>query len=330
MRIRIDTSGPYDLAVPILLAVGGIFAHVLVAGPWLSVPLGLPAVLFAPGYALLAFLFPRRVVVVRDGVERRPLSPLGWIATSIALSIALGALLGLILNLFDGGVSAGGFLTVNSVVVGAFCAGAIVRRANAPPEERFRIRLDWSFTMRGRPAHDVLLAVLLGLSALMVAGAVVYAAVAGEGEERFTEFYLLGSDGTASCLPNRFVAGHYDVQAPQDCPALGNVTVGIVNHEGRATHYWMRAVWTNETSGSVQEAQEWTTQEFTLAHVPLDLALGHDFKPQHEIGLTVPPPPDNGTWRLSFQLYREAPPRVQASEAFLATPYKRLHLFIQA
>ena len=330
VRLRFDTSRPYDLALPIVLAVGGIFANVLGAGLWLSVPLGLPAVLFAPGYALMAFLFPRRVVFVRDGVEHRPLSPLGWVAMSIALSFAVGALLGFVLNLFEGGVNAGAFLTVNSVVVAVFCAGAIVRRANAPLEERFRLHADWSFSLRGRSGLDRVVAVLLILSGVTVAGAVVFATVAGADDERFTEFYLLGSDGTAACFPSRYVAGRYEGPATQSCPGLGNVTVGVVHHEGRSTHYWMRAVWTEETAGHVEAAEEWTTQEFTLEHVPIDLELGTLFQPQHEIPLDLPPPPGNGTWRMSFQLYTEEPPRVQPSDAFLATPYKRLHLFIQS
>ena len=97
-------------------------------------------------------------------------------------------------------------------------------------------------------------------------------------------------------------------------------------------HYWLRAVWTNETLSppSVLGAQEISTQEFDLPHVPFDLRLGQNFTPQHEVPFQMPPPPGNGTWRLSFQLYTSPPPPVEPTQNFLETPLRRLHILIVA
>ena len=89
--------------------------------------LGLPLVLFLPGYALIAALFPRKDDL--DGIER--------IALSFGLSIAITPLLGLALNYTPFGIRLTPILIVLSVFTIALAIGAYVRRSRIPEEDRF-------------------------------------------------------------------------------------------------------------------------------------------------------------------------------------------------
>lgn len=81
--------------------------------------LGLPLVLFLPGYALIAALFPRKDDL--DGIER--------VALSFGLSIAITPLLGLALNYTPFGIRFAPVLIVLSVFTISLAICAYVRRS---------------------------------------------------------------------------------------------------------------------------------------------------------------------------------------------------------
>jgi uncharacterized membrane protein len=89
--------------------------------------LGLPLVLFLPGYSLIAALFPRKDDL--DGIER--------IALSFGLSIAISPLLGLALNYTPFGIRLSPVLIVLSVFTISLAICAYVRRCMIPEEDRF-------------------------------------------------------------------------------------------------------------------------------------------------------------------------------------------------
>ena len=89
--------------------------------------LGLPLVLFLPGYSLIAALFPRKDDL--DAIER--------IALSFGLSIAIVPLLGLALNYTPFGIRLSPILIVLSVFTISLAIGAYVRRCRIPEEDRF-------------------------------------------------------------------------------------------------------------------------------------------------------------------------------------------------
>lgn len=110
-----------DLAFVILFTLLGI--------PFVMIPplneispvriiLGLPLVLFLPGYALIAALFPRKDDL--DGIER--------VALSFGLSIAITPLLGLALNYTPFGIRLAPVFTVLSVFTISLAICAYVRR----------------------------------------------------------------------------------------------------------------------------------------------------------------------------------------------------------
>jgi uncharacterized membrane protein len=93
--------------------------------------LGLPLVLFLPGYALIATLFPRKDDL--DGIER--------VALSFGLSIAITPLLGLALNYTPFGIRLTPILIVLSLFTISLAIGAWVRRGRIREEDRFVVKI---------------------------------------------------------------------------------------------------------------------------------------------------------------------------------------------
>ena len=121
---------PKDLTLVILLTFLCILFVVIPPLNEISpirIILGLPLVLFLPGYSLIAALFPRKDDL--DGIER--------IALSFGLSIAITPLLGLALNYTPFGIRLSPVLIVLSVFTIALAICAYIRRGMTPEEDRF-------------------------------------------------------------------------------------------------------------------------------------------------------------------------------------------------
>ena len=125
---------PSDLALVILLTFSCI--------PFVLIPplneispvriiLGLPLVLFLPGYSLIATLFPRKADL--DGIER--------VALSFGLSIAISPLLGFALNYTPFGIRLLPVLTVLSIFTVSLAICAYVRRSKLPEDDRFVVEI---------------------------------------------------------------------------------------------------------------------------------------------------------------------------------------------
>jgi uncharacterized membrane protein len=349
VRIQWATTRPWDLLAVAALAVGGALVALADAPPWLRVPLGLASVLVAPGYAFVAALYPERHHGAPDEGEpkgkdaqpeapRRGLEPLERAALSLGLSIAIVPLLGLALNYTPWGIREGPIVATLGAFTAATLGVAWWRRRALPEDERLLLRVHvespaWS--ERGR--LDQLLTVALVGAVLFAAGSLVYVLATPRQAEAFTEFYVLGPTGTASCYPAAYAEGQYRVTAADaqaGCPLHPtHLTLGIVNHEGRDVEYTLRTVWTKETrlpdnTTQVEAVVVVSATPVLLPSVPVDLSLNATFRPQHEADVAIPAPPFNGTVRLSFQLYLGAPPPAEATAAFLESPYRRLHLWI--
>lgn len=333
------TTRPFDLVAVAVVALAAMALALLDGPSWLRVPLGLLFVLAAPGYAFVAALYPERHVAAQEeGGIRRGLEPLERTALSLGLSIAIVPLLGLALNYTPWGIrlvpvilTVGAFTLVTSLV-------AWRRRSRLPVDERLEFVIQSEGpAWKERSGLDRALTVALVCAVLFAAGSLVYVLVKPRETEQFTEFYILGAGGKAACYPSQWNGQRYVPTAREaiDCPLdVDVITVGIVNHEGTETTYWLRLVWTNETrqpdnTTVVNAVQEINTTTITLPHVKVDLSLDAEFTPQYEQALQVPAPPWPGTSRLSLQLYREPPPAIDEPD-LLGSPYRRLHLFITA
>jgi uncharacterized membrane protein len=153
--------------------------------------LGLPLLLFTPGYMLAAAVFPRQDDM--DTMER--------VGLGFGLSIVLIAAAGMILNCTGWGVRPEPVvysLTGGSIL---FCLAAFLRRASIPEESRFRIATGQDTAEHRKNLPAVLLKILQAAAILCALGAFIYVIVTPKQAEPFTEFYLQEAGGTGG-LPS--------------------------------------------------------------------------------------------------------------------------------
>jgi uncharacterized membrane protein len=198
----------------------------------LRVVLGLPFILFFPGYALVLALFPRNDSI--DAIER--------FALSFGLSFAVTALIGLGLNYTPWGIrlmpvlySQTGFILLMSTV-------AFWRQSRMPASERFAVGGNVGFG-QGTGKLDRVLSVVLAIAMVGTLGVLIYTVAFPKVGEKFTEFYILGTQGQATGYPRDFMlsggqvvsVGYDDGQSQTG--GTGNLIVGIINRERTATTY---------------------------------------------------------------------------------------------
>ena len=172
--------------------------------------LGLSLVIFLPGYSLSAMLFPKRDDL--NDIER--------VAFSFILSLAVVPLLGLILNFTPFGIRLIPILVVLLAFTISVSLVAWFRRLKLSAEERFRFPFERLKFNLGQSALDKCLSIVLIASIIGSSATLVYVAVMPKTGERFTEFYLLGPNGTTSNYPTELNVGEE-----------GKVIIVIVTHE---------------------------------------------------------------------------------------------------
>ena len=311
---------PADLAaVLVLVALVDVAALApVVRDTPLRVVLGLPMVLFLPGYALVAALFPERGEPTDEdaGTRREGIDGIERVALSFGTSIAVTPLLGLALNFTPWGIR----LVPILVVLSAFTVGATLvavrRRLDLPAEERFRVPYrEWTAAARSEllePADrvDLALNLLLVASVLLAAGSVTYAVAVPKQGEQFTEFYLLtrADDGSlvAADYPTEFVRG-------EGRPLV----VGVGNQEHVAVSYTVVV----ELQRVAFEGNESTV---TGADELDRFRLRLDHNETRHVDYTVVPTTTGTRLRLAFLLYRDAPPPSPTVE----NAYRETHLWV--
>jgi uncharacterized membrane protein len=236
--------------------------------------LGLPLVLFLPGYALIAALFPAKSDL--DGIERT--------ALSFGLSIAVVPLIGLGLNYTPWGIRLLPILISLSVFTFIMCGLAYLRRATLFATEAFEVpfketAISFKAEILKKPDSkmDKALTVFLILSILLSVATLIYVVITPKEGERFTEFYILGPDGKADNYSTKYVLGE-----------SSTVIVGIVNHEYMPVNYTMEIRLENR---SLQE----NLQKITLANNETWV------KP-----VVITPPFEGKNMKLEFLLFKES------------------------
>ncbi len=223
-----------DLQIIVIFVIStGLF--IMFAPPNVAIVrtmLGVPLVLFLPGYALIASLFPRKNDL--DGIER--------FALSFGFNIAIVPLIGLGLNLTTFGIRLIPILLSISFFTLVMCLIAYFRRIKLPEEERFKV--PFSYIYRYLKAElpdsmsrvDKILTIILVLSIVVFIIMLTYIAVTPRQGEKFTEFYILGDKGKAENYPTQLKAG-----------MNSSVVVGIVNHEYIPTNYTLNILLENDS-----------------------------------------------------------------------------------
>ena len=196
----------------------------------LRIILGIPFVLFFPGYTLMAALFTKKEGM--GGIER--------VALSFGLSIAVVPLIGLILNYTPWGIrlepilySAASFILIASII-------AWLRRRRLTEHERFAIQFQVTMPGWSEGVWGKVLAITVVVAILATLGTLGYVIATPKVGETFTEFYILGQDGKAANYPKELKVGE-----------KGEVIVGVVNHEGKEVSYRVEVVVGSQESTEV-------------------------------------------------------------------------------
>lgn len=282
---------PSDLLIVIGLV---LLTDIFVLAPGLNETilrnvLGLPLVLFLPGYTLIAALFPAKSDL--DGIERT--------ALSFGLSIAIVPLIGLVLNYTPFGIRLLPVLISLSIFIFIMCWLAYTRRASLPETEAFEISfsaaalsLKNGIFEKSESKLDRALTIILILSILMSVATLEYVILTPKEGEHFTEFYVLGPQGIADNYTTDYTLGQ-----------SGTMIVGIVNHEYRPVNYTMQVKLENQLLPLPENLQ----------HITLD------HNETWEETVTFTPPLVGQNMKLEFLLFNETDK---------TTPYRDLHLWI--
>ena len=335
---------PADLAtvvLAVLLTLLVVFVPVVNETP-LRVVFGLPFVLFVPGYAFIAALFPEAGEGPGDGKEneggdeeideptdRSGIDGIERIALSFGLSIAIVPLIGLVLNFTPWGIR----LVPIMVSVSGFTllSTAIAARRRWALDEAERFVVPWRDWLASGQAElfepetrtDAVLNVLLALSVMLAVSSVAYAVAVPQPGEAFTEFYLLteNEDGelVADDYPTEFVEGEGQ-----------SLVVGIGNHEHRPVNYSvvveLQEVRIENSSANVVNGTETgnlsvtVEQEEELRRFQTQVAHNETWHLQHNVTPTM----TGERLRLTYLLYEGQPP----ADPTVDNAYRELHLWV--
>lgn len=292
MRIRFGSGLPLLNLLAVILIVVIAFSPSSV----FRIILGLPLMLFSPGYVLVMALFPKRGSI---GTFER-------VALSFGLSIVVVPLIGLILNYTPWGIklepilySVTSFIFITSII-------AIFRWARLPQEERFSIKFQLKLPGWGGTIFDRFLSIILVVFILGALGTLGYLMATAHVGEKFTEFYILDRDGKAQDYPTAFIMQgdkviliSYNQDTDQWIAGeMGTIILGIVNREQEEAMYSLSIMIDNQLreiyfNGNTQEEIG-------------PITLAHGEKWEHEIGFA--PEHIGNNQKVDFVLYKDSVP----------------------
>ncbi|OGS44496.1 MAG: hypothetical protein A3K76_06335, partial [Euryarchaeota archaeon RBG_13_57_23] len=272
---------PYDLAACALLALILVALVFFAPDNIVRQIIGLVFVLFLPGYAATAALFPENDQI--DGIER--------VALSFGLSIAIVPLIGLGLNFTPWGIRLDPILaSVSAFIIAASLVGWY-RRMKLPSDERFAISVNLELDFGGMPLIDKILTI--GIVVMLVASVVVlaWAVATPRVGERFTQLAILGPGGMATDYPRNLTVGQE-----------ATVLLSVKSFEHRLSNYTIAIILTSSTDNTTivdTYSIDWNqthsltpfraiAQNFTLDHLEY-------YNTTFEFSVTSP-----GTWKLQF------------------------------
>jgi uncharacterized membrane protein len=223
------TRFPIDLALCLICSMLLIpLALFNVANP-VRLILGAPFMLFIPGYVLVFALFPFK----RRGGSIRVIERIGL---SLGASVAIVPLLGLAMNFSPWGIRLESMLLLLCLYIFGVGAVAMYRWYTTIPEERFSVTFNVLmpiFKNRFDKHVTIILGALIVISVILT----IYVIVVPKVGERYTEFYVLGVNGTADRYPQNLSIGEN-----------ATIILGISNHEYRKINYTIEVWLINQTT----------------------------------------------------------------------------------
>ena len=217
-----------------ILSILLILSILFIPSTLARVILGLPFLLFFPGYTLVATLFVKKDGM--DNIER--------LALSGGMSIAIVALIGFGLNYTSWGIrlepvlySISAFILITSII-------ALIRRARIKTKNTFITEFTLSLPKWQDSTFNKALSIILVTAIFSALGVLIVNIAVPKIAEQFTEFYILGVDGKAEDYPTEYdikngqvVQVVYSDGTTDSISGWGTVTLGIVNHEQQTVAY---------------------------------------------------------------------------------------------
>lgn len=251
--------------------------------------LGLITVLFLPGYAFIAALYPGKDDL--GSLERAVLS--------VGLSIILVPFLGFFLNYTVWGITTSTIVMAVTALLLVCLLIAFVRRISLPVEKRFSVdfgalaaQVKKLVLPASKERSDVIISGLLICSLVLILSVIGYLVIMPYQADRYTEFYIYGPEGKLSNYPTNFTLGD---KKP--------LIIGIVNREGMPKEYDL-AVTLNDGNQS---------HRIFLDH----MVLADNETMEKTINLT--PDRVGNLQNMKFLLYMEGSP---------ADPYRECNLWV--
>jgi len=282
----------YYIDLLVILAATAVLAvfTLVVPNDIIRIILGLPFMLFFPGYVLLAALFIRKDAI--SVMER--------VVFSFGSSIAVISIIGLILNYTPWGLRLQPIFIANFLFIIVMGIIAIIRRKSVPEAELFFMPIN--FPVPGKRHEykikaaikplDVVSNVLLVVAILFALGTVIYMITNPRVLERFTEFYILDAAGKAKNYPTKIKLGE-----------MAAVTLCVVNYEQKPMKYSVDISIAGKPISSVK-----------------DISLSEKEKWQQEVN--IKPIETGDKQKVEFLLFKEG-----ETDPY-PYPYLSLHLWI--
>lgn len=238
-----------ELVLISLLFVTLILVTAFVPDSVFRLVLGVPALIFFPGYSFLAALFPGKEPI--DGIER--------IALSFGMSIALVPMIVFVIDAVP-------WLTITlepvlytiSALVLVATSVAWWQRERTPARERFTPDLKfWTPLVSGIGRHRTLYTILAVVCAGMI-GTIGYVVAQPPSREKFTDFYMLSIDETVMEYPTQIRRGEQV-----------ELILGVINRRHEAIDYRVETRIDGTTNGILilptLQHEEWWEEVVSFA-----------------------------------------------------------------
>lgn len=289
MRLSFDKY-PVTLIFCMIWSMIAFFFILIDMDNFIRVFLSIPVIIFIPGYLLVYVLFPERTEKVFDIIDR--------IALGFGISIAIVPLIGIILSYSRVGLrfepivfSLEGFI----LFVGTL---AILRWYHTSPEKRYVPKITLSIP-KNETKFDRALTVILVIFLVVAVILLLYVVLIPKQGEYFTEFYILGSEHSASNYPANLTAGENST-----------IILGITNHERTQIAYSVEVWLSNQTtvfnitinSNETVYHNLWFLDRINISLSPEPINLETTWTPQWEYNYTFQIH-EKGNFKLVFLLY---------------------------
>ena len=229
--------------------------------------LGVPLVIFIPGYILTTALFPKENDL--DLIER--------ISLSFGLSIAIVPLLGLILN-YTFGIRLIPILITICIYIIILVVITEYNRRGLSQDKQFLIQINEIFDHinNDKPKNRVnsILTTIFIFTIIIAIFATIYVITVPNIGEKFTEFYILDHSGKTDSYPTELKLG-----------SSATLLAGVVNHEYTPVNYTIQLILDNNIL---------TTKKLMLNH-----------NERWEQNITFSPEREGNDMRLELFLFKE-------------------------